>query len=308
MQRRASTGGFSGREGDPDLYYTSFAARALQLLGHPLAALGDETLAFAGRVATATPSLPDVVSELEIRRVFSRTRRSRPEPAALCPEERRSLLLSRVAAHRTPSGGYRRTPGGVPSTYGTFLAILVHQYLATPIPEPGLVRSLLLNRQRGDGGFAESDAAEASGTNPTAAAVIGLLSLSPLKRETVQRCTAFLAGMAAPAGGLRANSTAPAPDLLSTFTGLVALGALSGLGQVRLGRMARFTQGLEAGDGGFRGAELDRQADVEYTYYGLGTLSLLAAVAHGRRSGFAAKTHRLWRLATRGLRAGRRRA
>lgn len=305
---QAPTGGFRGREGGADLYYTSFAARAFELLGTTPAGLAQETLAFVERTASTAPSLSDVVSELEIRRAFSPAGNGSIVAVGLCRKERRARLLARVDAHRTPDGGYRRTPDGGASTYGTFLAILACQYLDTPVPDPERVRTFLLSRQRADGGFAESDDAQTSGTNPTAAAVIGLLSLSSLRRGMARRSTAFLAGMAAPAGGLRANCTAPVPDLLSTFTGLVALAALSGLGDVRLGQMARFAQGLEAGDGGFRGVELDRQADVEYTYYGLGTLALLAAVAHDRRSGLAAKVRRLWRLASHGLRPGRRRA
>ena len=61
-----------------------------------------------------------------------------------------------------------------------------------------------------------------SGTNPTAAAV-GLLQLTAPHGDAVMAevrggAVDFLAEMASPEGGLRANGRAPLADLLSTFT------------------------------------------------------------------------------------------
>ena len=304
LRSRTPAGGFAGRDGPADLYYTSFALRGLELLGVPPEDFAEGVLRFLGRMAGQTASLSDVVSELEIRRVLSPASGSQTGTNATYTETRRCELLSRVQAHRSASGAYARTPDGLPSTYGTFLGILAHQYLGVPLPDSGQVRSFLLDRQRADGGFAESDEAEVSGTNPTAAAVIALVSVGGLGRGRRRRCARFLAGLEAPEGGLRANPVAPAPDLLSTFTGLVALGTLSAFGEIRLGQTARLTQRLEAGAGGFSGAELDQQADTEYTYYGLGTLAILASVARRRRHGPAAVLGKLLRTATRRRRSG----
>ena len=116
------------------------------------------------------------------------------------------------------------------------------------------------------------------GTNPTAAA-IGVLQILAASSEQFQSenrdAIPFLAGMASPEGGLRANARAPLADLLSTFTGIWTLSQLDALNQLDLPAVHSYVQALELPTGGFRAGLWDARSDVEYTFYGLGVLGLI---------------------------------
>jgi geranylgeranyl transferase type-2 subunit beta len=85
----------------------------------------------------------------------------------------------------------------------------------------------------------------------------------------------FLAEMASPEGGLRANGRAPLADLLSTFTAAWTLEQLGGLHRLDVDQVRRYAESLQRPEGGFHGGLWDEGHDVEYTFYGLGVLALL---------------------------------
>jgi geranylgeranyl transferase type-2 subunit beta len=182
---------------------------------------------------------------------------------------------------RTADGGYAKTIGGASgSTYHTFLVALCYQLLGRPVPRVAEVVRFVGSRRREDGGFVEIAPMRRGGTNPTAAAV-GLLQLAseelPAALDDVRDGVVdFLAGMASPEGGLRANDRAPLADLLSTFTATWTLEQLGALARVDAEQLSRFAQSLERPEGGFHGGLWDDGCDVEYTFYGLGVLALLA--------------------------------
>ena len=135
---------------------------------------------------------------------------------------------------------------------------------------------LIGGRRRDDGGFAEIDAAERGGTNPTAAALGLLRTIGGLDESTRAAALRFFAAMQTPEGGLRANSRVPAADLLSTFSGLAALADLGAPDAVDRAAALRFACRLQLPGGGFRAGVWDAVADVEYTFYGLGVMALAA--------------------------------
>ena len=120
------------------------------------------------------------------------------------------------------------------------------------------------------------------GTNPTAAAV-GLLQLTAphgdaLLAEVRDGVVDFLAEMASPEGGLRANGRAPLADLLSTFTASWTLHQLGALDRIDADEVRAFAESSERLDGGFHGGIWDEGCDVEYTFYGLGVLGLFSGM------------------------------
>ncbi len=127
--------------------------------------------------------------------------------------ERTAALLE---TFRTADGGYTKTPGGASgSTYHTFLVGLCYQLLGKSLPDPAGIVRFVASRRREDGGFVEIAPMRRGGTNPTAAAV-GLLQLTAphgdaLMAEVRDGVVDFLAEMASPEGGLRANGRAPWP-------------------------------------------------------------------------------------------------
>ena len=266
-------GGYTGREGDGDLYYTSFALRALTLLGRldPPAAgrvagfLKDRldkplpSIDFLSLVSSAV--MVEMASGIDI---FAETSR-----------EPQRTVADFFEPFRRDDGGYAKTCRGQSSTYHTFLVGGCRAMVGLAPDDPIATAALVRSRQRVDGGFVEIGPMRHSGTNPTAAAVGMLKMLDAIDEPTRAAAVSFLAGMQTEEGGLRANTRIPVADLLSTFTGLVALADLGGLSAIDSAAALRFVKSLERPDGGFRAGVWDDTVDVEYTFYGLGAWALL---------------------------------
>ena len=274
-RRQNDDGGFSGREGPSDLYYTGFAIRGLALLG----GLSDDAAARASRylcerLAGKMPGV-DFLSLVSSALLLEAT------PAidvfAAAGRDRTLAVTHTLEPLSCPDGGYAKSPRSPhSSTYLTFLAASSKQLVGAAVEEPLRMIELIRSRQRDDGGFVEFAQIRQSGTNPTAAAIGALRLLGAMDEATRARAQAFLAGMQNAEGGFRASARIPVADLLSTFTGLVALADLDALRAVDLPGVRRYVEALEQAEGGFRGGVWDDTADVEYTFYGLGTLALLA--------------------------------
>jgi geranylgeranyl transferase type-2 subunit beta len=190
-----------------------------------------------------------------------------------------------LESFRTSDGGYAKTIGSASgSTYHTFLVALCYQLLGRQLPRRADVVRFVASRRREDGGYVEIAPMRRGGTNPTAAAV-GLLQMAkdemPEALEEVRDgIIAFLADMASPEGGLRANGRAPLADLLSTFTAAWTLEQLGGLQRLDREQLQRYAESLQRPEGGFHGGLWDEGHDVEYTFYGLGVLSLCSGRAN----------------------------
>ena len=274
-------GGFAGRAGNSDLYYTSFAVRALALLG----ALDEQS---AGRLASYLKrtarqpgySLIDLVSWFYSAITVQLA-------GGLAAFDDFESLAGEVSAaletfHR-PDGGYAKThEGGAGSTYHTFLAVLCYELLGRAAPDTDAIVRFLLSRRRDDGGFVEIGPMRRGGTNPTAAAAVLLRRFGAADDEVLNGVARFLDLVKGDEGGLRANTQIPFCDLLSTFTGLLTAHELGLADRIDARACADFVESLEDRGGGFRGAVWDEEADPEYTFYGLGSLALLDAARRGR--------------------------
>jgi geranylgeranyl transferase type-2 subunit beta len=269
-------GGFSGREGESDLYYTAFALRGLLVLDALTPDICERTAGFLRSCLNRHASVVDFYSLLYAC-VLVQTGGG-PDVLADSPADWPERVAATLESFRTPDAGYGKTTGAVSgSTYHTFLVGLCYELLGRPWPRSDEIVRFVESRQREDGGFVEIPVMRRSGTNPTAAAVgILQLILGPdadftRKAEVID----FLVRMPSEEGGFRANDRIPLADLLSTFTGLWTLDRLGACDRVDLDSIRRYAEGLAEPAGGFRAGLWDERPDVEYTFYGLGTLALL---------------------------------
>ncbi len=265
-------GGFAGREGAADLYYTHFGLRGADVLeidhGHELWSAAAN---FMGGIDRLPRDAVDCYCEAFSRVLLAEARN---RPGGVQRGAGRASELEAVCWRELPGGG--ATSGGAEgagSLYRAFLAAMTLELLGERPPAEDVNR-FVLERRCKDGGFGDTCEAERGSLNPTAAAVVLLASVG--KTGEAAGAGEFLAGLQRPDGGYAAHRDAPRADLMSTFTALVALDELDRLDRVQMGATARFARELEAPDGGFYGVPGDCEVDVEYTYYGLGVIGLLS--------------------------------
>ncbi|GIW91517.1 MAG: beta-hydroxylase [Pirellulaceae bacterium] len=274
LAQQQPDGGFGGRHPGSDLYYTSFALRALALVDGLAGPQTGHAEGFLRAKLTSQETIVDFFSLL-YSGFLLKTAAGRDIFDGL-PEGWQKRVADWLETLRSSDGGYRKSPlGQAGSTYHSFLVLLCYELLEQPVPDPEKLISFLLNHRSPDGGFLEITAAKRAGTNPTAAAVAALRMLGALDDEVCQDAVDFLSSMQSDEGGFCANSRIVLPDLLSTFTGLWTLADLHALDTIDLDRTRRFVEQLESPEGGFLAATIDEQRDVEYTFYGLGCLALL---------------------------------
>jgi geranylgeranyl transferase type-2 subunit beta len=272
--RQGSDGGWPGREGGSDLYYTAFALRGLAITA------GLTGPALAGTAQFLKSQLTRAVSVVDFMSLLYATRLIEVAGGQNIFSEHAVAWPARVAAtlesFRRPDGGYAKAIDGTSgSTYHTFLVALCYELIGLPMPDRQRVVDFVRSRRRDDGGYVEVSAARRGGTNPTAAAVAILIMLDALDAGTRTNVSGFLIPMQSPEGGLRANDRAPMADLLSTFTGMLTLADLDATGRIDSNAVRRFIDSIEAPSGGFHGGVWDQATDVEYTFYGLATVALL---------------------------------
>jgi len=282
LSQQLPDGGFPGREGGSDLYYTAFALRAIALLSEPDANFAQRVANYLIELTKTSLSVVDTISLIfaaSLLETWSGIRVFAADSDAWV-----HTTVESFERLRRPDGGYAKTnEGHASSTYQTFLVALAYQLLEKPLPDPQRTGEFILGQQRDDGGFIEIGAMRRSGTNPTAAAIGALRVLqSQTKQELLtttikENVARFLAEIVSDEGGYRANLQIPFADLLSTYTALQTLRDMGYWNQVAPGTVLQFVRSLQDSEGGFRAAAWDDAVDVEYSFYGMATLGLLLA-------------------------------
>jgi len=267
-------GGFAGRQGDSNLYYTSFAIRSIAMLGKLNGELADRIVSFLEpRVDETLPNV-DFFSLVLSAAILKDA--IRVDIFAHNGRDLQEAVVHRANVLRCKEGGYAKVPGGqYASTYHTFLVALSKQTVGLLLDEGRATVDMLLSRRCDDGGFVEIPKLRHGGTNPTSAAIELLDMLNALQKPVKNGGVRFLSKMQNEEGGFRANTRVPIADLLSTFTATVTLTQMSELGSINQDSVRQFVEKLRQKNGGFCGGNWDHEDDVEYTFYGLATLGLL---------------------------------
>ena len=278
LEAQNPDGGFSGREGGSDLYYTGFALRSLAVLQSLNPDVCGKAASFIRTKMQGSAGVVDFFSL--VVSCYLVPLGGGPDVLADAPPDWRDRVAATLETFRSPDGGYGKTPAALyGSTYTSFLVVLCLQLLDRPIPESAKLAAFVKSRRRPDGGYVEISAMKRSGTNPTAAGVGVLQILGELDDEARVGTANFLAALPSPfEGGMRANDRIPAADLLSTFTGGWTLDQLGATDRLDWPAVRSYAEECERPIGGFRGGLWDDRTDVEYTFYGLGTLALAALV------------------------------
>lgn len=268
-------GGFAGRDGGSDLYYTGFALRSLAILGELYGPLAERAANFLQGRLTGRESIVDFLSLIYGATLLKTS--AGIDIFSNAPAHWKQAVAEALEKLRRPDGGYAKgAEGTASSTYHTFLVLLCLEMLELPPSQPERMVQFLLSQRCEEGGFREIRASKRAGTNPTAAAVGALKILNALSDDIRETTLDFLCEMQTDEGGLRANTRIPIADLLSSFTGMLTLIDLQGLHEINVGEVAKYVHSLELPTGGFHGAVWDPAHDVEYTFYGLGCRALLA--------------------------------
>lgn len=267
-------GGFAGRDGPSDLYYTSFALRGLSVLGALEGTVAERAAAFLKTRLSGREPLIDLVSLIFSNTLLELSAGIQVLDGSAHWKDQLSDMLER---YRLADGGYGKTEqGAASSTYHSFLVALCLEVIERPVPDPAALVRFVLSQQGPDGGFREVRVAKRSGTNPTAAAVALLYSFDRLSSTIREDVAEFLLERQDSEGGLCANTRIPICDLLSSFTGLWTLVEIDHHTDLDLAALSRFVRSVEQEQGGFLAASWDGVCDVEYSFYGIATMSLLA--------------------------------
>lgn len=275
LAHRQPDGGYCGRLGGSDLYYTSFAVRLLMLL-EGMDAEGCQGLAaYLGQARSRLAGLVDLVSWLQSVLLLEAS----GGPAVMSDSlpDWPDRLADVIEGFRKPDGGYAKDSAQAQSsTYHSFLASIAYEMIGRSPPDSDRLIAFLLGRQVADGGFIEVAPMKRGGTNPTAAAATALSILGGLDSKVRASVGEFLASVRSEEGGFRANTRVPFADGLSTFTALLTALDFDCTHLIQPDRLRVFAESIECPTGGFRGGQWDDGADVEYTFYGLGVLGLAA--------------------------------
>ncbi|MEZ6124963.1 MAG: prenyltransferase/squalene oxidase repeat-containing protein [Planctomycetaceae bacterium] len=268
-------GGFRGREGESDLYYTGFAVRALAVSGGLAKPVRDSAAGFLSKWNPLQLNVIDLLSWMYSALVIQAS--GGDDLLASAPQDFPSQVSARLEQTRATDGGYAKSPeGAAGSTYHSFLVSLTYDMLGQTVPRPNRLIQFLYDRQRDDGGFVEIAPMRRSGTNPTAAAVALLNRMNAMDSDIAGDVSGFLTDVVSTEGGYQANTRIPFADGLSTFTAVLTAQDLQKTESLNAPRIRDWLQRhIELPTGGFRGASWDQQGDVEYTFYGLGILGLL---------------------------------
>jgi geranylgeranyl transferase type-2 subunit beta len=272
ISRRQADGGYPGRSGSSDPYYTDFALRILSQT-RPEGVRHPETCAYA-HWNNAISNIPECFNRLSV--------------ASFCSAPLPPLAGDCLNQHRLPSGCYCRSSESTnASSYCTFLGAMCEDTLGPAHPNRIDSFEAIMRLQLPNGGFVDTGSDNTPQTNATSAAVGYLLRaflsesrLTDAELDTISMATdkaaEYLTGMQAKDGGFLAHAKAPFPDLLSTFTALATLTAMDRIKQVDLRKHVQFAGSLAHTKGGFSSCAVDTEPDIEYTYYGLGCLALAA--------------------------------
>ena len=259
-------GGFKGRGGQSDLYYTVFGIESLLGLGDliPKERITNYLLEFGDGCSL------DLVHLSCLARCWADISNTQDTQLA-------SAIARHIEEYLCPDGAYNVSTGTMHgSAYGCFLAVGAYQDLNIRLQNAGAIADCIRLLRLPDGGYS-NDTSIPIGSVPATAAALAVLHYlnEPVDNLSVD----WLLSQNHPKGGFAAIPLLrddAAPDLLSTATALHTL-ALVGISTSSIKQKCLdFVNSLWNPEGGFRGNRTDDTLDCEYTYYGLLALGHLS--------------------------------
>lgn len=264
--QKNSDGGFKGRDGRSDLYYTLFGLECAEAVNidtnwkklreflNPF--LNEKNLDFVHTVCLirCLNKIPNLDKKQNII------------------EE----LFRSTEKFRSNKGYKLNITDNQHSIYALFLAILAHEECKTNFPfSTDEMVNIIENSKTTDGAFADQPGLKKGTTTVTAAVILVLYKLGIMPEtkliEWVQKQYSLH-------GGFRASPLAPIPDLLSTGTAMFSLNYIDIDLKQKKEPTFDFVESIWAENGGFCGHIFEEEPDTEYTFYGLLTLGVLSKI------------------------------
>jgi geranylgeranyl transferase type-2 subunit beta len=274
-------GGFAGRDGRSDLYYTVFGLEASLALGVDLPHERVNAYLDSFEMGDAL-DLVHLTSLIRCRANMVESFDAGAPGGASVPARLKMSCgdarpTKRLLAHRSRDGGFNiALDAAEGSAYGSFMTLGAYQDLGLAMPDMEAVARSVSSLQMPDGGFSNEPAMAVSATPATAAAIC---VLHYLKRPVPEAALRWLLDRVGPHGGfmvLPLTGDLAIPDLLSTATALFAFSLVGALPEDGREKHLDYLDSLWSTQGGFRGHAGDQVVDCEYTYYGLLSLGCLA--------------------------------
>ncbi len=265
LQKQNEDGGFQDRDGESDLYYTSFAIDALTALQQDLP---EEKLTRFLNEKLSTLEKLDFVHLCCLARCFSAL------PSGKNTEALAPAFSAIEEDYRSEDGGYNQSDDcKTGSAYACFLAWGAYTDHGLVPPAPEGIFSCIESLKSPSGAWANDIEIPVPNVPATAAAVSVCRNLRiPIPAETGP----WILSNIHPTGGFLPFPQAPMPDLLSTAVALHTLDGLQISFDDKKEMMLDFVDSLWTAEGGFHGSWDDDDLDIEYTYYGLLALGHLA--------------------------------
>lgn len=147
-------GGFAGREGGSDLYYTGFALRSLAVLGELTGPLAERSADFLRSKLSGQETIIDFLSLVYGAMLLDAS--AGIDVFATASPNWRDAVADALEKLRRDDGGYAKAEqGAASSTYHTFLVLLCRELIDRPLPQPERVVEFIMSQRAEDGGFRE---------------------------------------------------------------------------------------------------------------------------------------------------------
>lgn len=258
-------GGFCDRDGNQDLYYSTFGIAGYLALRLPLPHV---------QLAEYLRTQDHRIEELSLIDLSCLARCWAFVPKDLWPEHLETRVIRRMQAFRSSDGGFftelEETHG---SLYGCYVALGIAQDMNHDLGPPEPMLNCIRSRLATDGGYSNSPELP-FGLTPTTAAAASLFR--HLGTEEGLATRDWLLSQMHRDGGFCVGPGIDMPDLLSTATALHALSSIHFDLQPIAEKSLDYLDTLWTARGGFFGTWEDDTLDIEYTYYGLLSLGHLS--------------------------------
>src|SRR4051812_23286281 len=142
-------GGFAGREGGSDLYYTGFALRGLAILGELHGEPAQRAAAFLRSRLRGQETIIDFLSLIYGAELLEMA--AGVDVFSASDSHWQTAVAEALLKLRRPDGGFAKgAEGTASSTYHTFLVLLCMQLIEQPVPEPEKIVAFLRSQQAPD--------------------------------------------------------------------------------------------------------------------------------------------------------------
>lgn len=257
-------GGFAGRDGSSDIYYTMFGLSCAAALNLRLP--NGQIECYLRNIEPEKLDLPHLLCLVKCHTALFRLQHPALTRVAGHSSNMRKFFFRGALLDAAKNMLEHDSSNMLMGAYGWFLRMNLAQDCGLEVPGWSAVADLLEIFRKPDGGFSNFPETVTASTNATVAAV---LLKRQLTGEIDERALRWISGQVSTDGGFKAFPAAAVSDLLSTATSLFALNFCGMLDKNSRNTAKNYIFSTWLESGGFAGIPDEGTADCEYTFYGL---------------------------------------